>query len=220
MRMWSVLLQQKEFDQLVWNLGVHVRSDCKEWLEEPVITNASNLCSASRWNLMTLTVRWIALQNRSLCIDQLLQGSPMMLCLPFLNSYLLMELVQLCSLWRIQASLGQLVNDCLLVGQAMSVIAHCNALVGQAGSVIVSWMVGWLVKLSRLLSVHLIPTTMLFCRHGTTWHEAIIATPGLAGHHVRWLQPVPRNCSLQLEPHYRHAWPDWPPCWTMSWYCI
>ena len=80
MRMWSVHLQQKEFDQLVWNLGVHVRSDCKEWLEEPVITNASNLCSASRWNLMTLTVRWIALQKRSLCIYQLLQGSPRMLC--------------------------------------------------------------------------------------------------------------------------------------------
>ena len=109
----------------------------------------------------------------------------MMLCLPFLNSYLLMELVQLCSLWRIQASLGQLVIVCLSVGRAKSVIAHCNALVGQAGSVIVSWMVGWLVKLSRLLSVHLIPTTMLFCRHGTTWHEAIIATPGLASHHVR-----------------------------------
>ena len=80
MRMWSVHLQQKELDQLVWNLGVHVRNDCKEWLEEPVITNASNLCSASRWNLMTLNVRWIALQNRSLCIDQLLQGSPRMLC--------------------------------------------------------------------------------------------------------------------------------------------
>ena len=60
-----------------------------------------------------------------------------MLCLPFLNLYLLMELVQLCSLWRIQASLGQLVIVCLSVGQAMSVIAHCNALVGQAGSVIV-----------------------------------------------------------------------------------
>ena len=137
MRMWSVHLQRKELDQLVWNLGVHVRSDCKEWLEEPVITDASNLCSASRWNLMTLTVRWIALQNRSLCIDQLLQGSPRMLCLPFLNLYLLMDLVQLCSLWRIQASLGQLVIVCLSVGQAMSVIAHCNALVGQAGSVIV-----------------------------------------------------------------------------------
>ena len=102
-----------------------------------------------------------------------------------LNLYLLMELVQLCSLWRIQASLGQLVIACFSVGQAKPVIAHCNALVGQAGSVIVSWMVGWLVKLSRLLSVHLIPTTMLFCRHGTTWYEAIIATPYLASHHVR-----------------------------------
>lgn len=57
--------------------------------------------------------------------------------LDLLNLYLLMELVLLCSLWRIQASLGQLVIVCLLVGQAMSVIAHCNAFVGQAGSVIV-----------------------------------------------------------------------------------
>ena len=137
MRMWSVHLQQKELDQLVWNLGVHVRSDCKEWLEEQVITNASNLCSASRWNLMTLTVRWIALQNRSLCIDQLLQGSPRMLCRISSIYICWWSSCSYCSLWRIQASLGRLVILCLSVGQARSVIAHCNALVGQAGSVIV-----------------------------------------------------------------------------------
>ena len=75
-----------------------------------------------------------------------------MLCLPFLNLYLLMDLVQLCSLWRIQASLGQLVIVCLSVCQAKSVIAHCNALVGQAGSVI-SELDGWLVGQAKSVIV-------------------------------------------------------------------
>ena len=77
------------------------------------------------------------------------------------------------------------VGHCLFVGWS-SYVGYCTLqCIGWSSWVGYCELDGWLVKLGRLLSVHLIPTTMLFCRHGTTWYEAIIATPDLASHHVR-----------------------------------